>query len=108
MNFNEYQEQALSTIIFSKENALDYLTNAMASEVGELCGKYAKIIRDKDKKISETDRIEMIKEVGDVLWDVAVISKFLGFSLEETAQGNLDKLASRKERGVLGGSGDNR
>ena len=38
----------------------------------------------------------------------AEISTRLGFTLEEVMQGNLDKLASRKERGVLHGSGDDR
>lgn len=32
----------------------------------------------------------------------------MGWNLEDVAQGNLDKLASRKARGVIDGSGDNR
>jgi hypothetical protein len=32
----------------------------------------------------------------------------MDYSLEEIAQTNLDKLASRQERGVITGSGDNR
>ena len=48
------------------------------------------------------------KELGDVLWHVAVIASELGFSLEEIADANLSKLASRMERGVIQGSGDDR
>jgi hypothetical protein len=43
-----------------------------------------------------------------VLWYLAVFADQLGMSLDEIAQKNLDKLQSRKQRGVLGGSGDNR
>ena len=35
-------------------------------------------------------------------------AKACGTTLEAVAQANLDKLASRKARGVIGGSGDNR
>ena len=47
-------------------------------------------------------------EIGDILWQTAGIAKALGFSLDEIAMMNLNKLASRKERGVIDGNGDNR
>ena len=67
-----------------------------------------KIIRDKNSVVTEDDKKELAKELGDVLWYIAVFANDLGVSMDEIAQTNLDKLASRKERGVLGGSGDNR
>ena len=36
------------------------------------------------------------------------LGDLLDSGLEEVAQGNLDKVLSRKARGVQGGSGDNR
>lgn len=48
------------------------------------------------------------KEAGDILWQLAGLCSVMGWSLEEVAQQNLYKLASRKERNVIDGNGDNR
>lgn len=77
-------------------------------EAGEVAEKVKKIIRDKNGKMTKQDKQELAKEIGDVLWYLAVFAHDLGFSLEDIAQQNLDKLKSRKARGVLGGAGDNR
>ena len=58
--------------------------------------------------IIDEDLDAIKKELGDVLWYVAMVARELDLSLEDVAQANLDKLASRKERGVLSGNGDNR
>jgi glycine hydroxymethyltransferase len=51
---------------------------------------------------------KVAKEIGDVMWYVAVLSYEMDYSLEDIAKMNLDKLASRAERGVIAGSGDDR
>ena len=50
----------------------------------------------------------MVAECGDVLWYLTRLIDELGYSVSEVAQANVDKLLDRKERGVIGGSGDNR
>lgn len=50
----------------------------------------------------------MKKELGDVLWFVAHFAQRFGWSLDEVAQLNLDKLADRAKRNVIIGDGDNR
>ena len=78
------------------------------NEAGEFAGKIKKIFRDKDGKFSEEDKEALKAELGDVLWYFTQICTNLGFSLEEIAEANLDKLFSRLERGVIQGDGDDR
>lgn len=115
MNFNEYQEKAWSTFkLQSAPNKLIYLTLGINGEAGEVAEKVKKLIRDcgdgsgNMPEISFGHRHELKKELGDVLWYLAGIATALNMSLETVAIANIDKLASRKERGVIGGNGDNR
>ena len=116
MKLNEYQSGALTTSKYPKEFAILYPALGLNGEAGEVADKVKKVIRDlsitRDAEgaiIIPDDRKEAIKlELGDVLWYIATLSHDLGLSLEEVAQANLDKLASRMERGKISGSGDNR
>ena len=58
--------------------------------------------------IIDNELQEMKKELGDVLWYIAQMATELGADMNEIAEGNSEKLYSRKERGTLHGSGDNR
>ncbi len=62
-------------------------------------------LRDKHGEIDEEAREKLAKELGDVLWYVAQLCTELGLSMEEVAKQNLEKLFSRKKRGVLHGEG---
>ena len=113
MKIEEYSQQALTTL--SNSHGITDLDASLISQVyglveegGEVAGKFKKLIRDKNGELSDEDRKEILKELGDVLWYVNSISTLLGSSLEEVAATNLEKLASRKDRGTLSGSGDNR
>jgi NTP pyrophosphatase (non-canonical NTP hydrolase) len=110
MKFDEYQQRALTTVLTTDDAFKDTLHWVLGinGEAGEIAEKVKKIIRDKQGKISDGDKQELAKEIGDVLWYLAVFAEQLGVSLEDIAQQNLDKLQSRKRRGVLGGAGDNR
>lgn len=109
-SFDEYQEKALTTAKFSEDEFKDIMhwVLGVSGEAGEIAEKFKKIIRDKSGEISESDKAELKKEIGDVLWYLAVLARQLGLSFEEVASDNLAKLKSRSERGVIGGSGDNR
>jgi NTP pyrophosphatase (non-canonical NTP hydrolase) len=77
-------------------------------EAGEVQGKIKKIIRDAGGIITEEHIEEIKKEMGDCLWYLASMCDNLGIKLEDVADGNITKLKSRRDRGTLHGSGDNR
>lgn len=110
MTLEEYQAQALTTRLSTGDNFKDLLHWVLGinGEAGEVAEKVKKIIRDKNSEINAADKEELAKEIGDVLWYLAVLADYLGVSLDVIAEQNLQKLSSRKKRGVLGGSGDNR
>lgn len=105
---NKYQEFTRTTAIYPKEEALWYTTLGLVGEAGEIANKVKKVIRDKGGQPNLEDKKEIAKELGDVMWYVARLADELGVPLAELLQQNVDKLSSRMERGVIGGSGDNR
>ena len=117
MKFDEYQEAVSKFDTFEKPgDVLENLGQAavmakllgLAGESGEVLDKFKKVLRDKEGRLSEEDREEIVKELGDVTWYVASIARYLGVPFSEVAEGNVEKLTSRLKRGVLHGEGDNR
>jgi NTP pyrophosphatase (non-canonical NTP hydrolase) len=127
MDFNTYQEKALTTAIFENKGQMGFIEFAddsnegmvhftsfiypalgLCGETGEIAEKIKKIIRDNNAILDENSVNELKKELGDVLWYLAVLSANLGLELKDIAETNIEKLTSRKERETLSGSGDNR
>jgi NTP pyrophosphatase (non-canonical NTP hydrolase) len=84
-----------------------YNALAMNGEAGELAEKIKKAARDGVNDLRE-HRHNAGLELGDVLWYVSQCARDFGYTLDEIANMNLEKLRSREARGVLSGSGDNR
>jgi NTP pyrophosphatase (non-canonical NTP hydrolase) len=103
MKLNEYQDKAMSFRLPSA--GAQYALLNLAGEVGELHSLVAKSIRD-GAKGGHAENVK--KELGDILWCVSAVAQDAGFTLEEVAEGNIDKLTFRKAMGVIQGSGDNR
>lgn len=107
--YRDYQKESRKTWHYvSTEHPLAYPTLGLVNEAGEVAGKVKKLFRDKDKQITEADRKALKAELGDVLWYLAQICTELDLSLEEVAEGNLEKLFSRQKRDTIKGEGDNR
>jgi NTP pyrophosphatase (non-canonical NTP hydrolase) len=108
MQFYEYQKKAANLNMCPKQWKLIHAVLGLAGESGEVCEKFKKIYRDKNGEMSNEFREDIEKEMGDILWYVADVCTLLGISLDDVATTNIAKLESRKQRGVLTGSGDNR
>lgn len=110
MNINDYQKKCMTTAQFPNvgENII-YPLIGLVGEAGELANKYKKHLRgDYKLVIGGRDAHDLSKELGDVLWYVAVLADALGYTLEEIAKSNLEKLEKRQKQGTIKGSGDNR
>lgn len=126
MELKEYQERAMTTCMPSSEN-FSYMMLNLVGEVGEFASKIAKAIRKEqaqiggfvDMGISSKNALifkkfstyieqeeELMKEAGDILWQLSGLCTVMGWSLEDVAQQNLDKLAARKAVGTIDGNGD--
>ena len=116
MNFDEYQGKAAKYDCFDRPDEMATLTEegflekvlGLSGEAGETADKVKKIIRDKQGKYTEEDKTEIVKELGDVMWYLAGIARYLKVDFSEVAEGNIRKLESRFNRGKISGSGDNR
>jgi NTP pyrophosphatase (non-canonical NTP hydrolase) len=109
MTFDEYQTLALRTARGKDaKDELFHLTMGLVGEAGEVAEKVKKIIRDHNSDESALDIPNLSKELGDVLWHIAVLGNYFDIPLEKIADDNIEKLASRLKRGTISGSGDDR
>jgi len=114
MELNKYSKQAYA---YAKYRFPDYCFLALAEEAGEVCGKLAKHSRKHNVTLNDmlvtiendpTLKEDLMKELGDVLWQLNACATEIGSSLQEIADMNLAKLSDRSKRGTLIGEGDNR
>ena len=104
LTLDAYQQQAKATAVYPEVKADQYLIAGLAGEVGELASIFAKHWRGD----GDLNHDHAKAELGDVLWFVAMLAEQLDTDLSTVAQGNLDKLADRANRGKLKGNGDDR
>jgi NTP pyrophosphatase (non-canonical NTP hydrolase) len=110
MTFDEYQKQALTTAVINPDPLMDKTIWAMgvAGEAGEVIEKWKKIVAYKNGEISDEDLADLAKELGDVVWYIAVLAHSLGLSFDDIMERNVQKLQDRQKRQVIKGAGDNR
>ena len=109
MKLNDYQRESRKTAMYPDlgGNAI-YPTLGLVGEAGEVADKVKKILRDNNGLFDKDSKDAIKLELGDVLWYISQLSSELGFELEDVANANLQKLNSRKLRGKIKGTGDNR
>lgn len=122
LTFEAYQVKSSETAVYpgvdsepeemvqipARTLAVVYTVLGLVGEAGEIANKVKKILRDGDMVMTDENADDLAKEAGDVAWYLANFSSEIGKGLEDIAAANLAKLADRKARGVLQGSGDNR
>lgn len=108
---NEYQQGAATTAIYPGRGTtmgLVYTVLGLAGESGEIANKVKKILRDQNGELTPEVRAKLIDELSDVSWYLSQVADELTVDLDTVFEINLKKLASRADRGVLKGEGDDR
>ena len=113
MDFDTYQKRAAKYDLSAETQdlkAVGFIEKVLGltGEAGETADKIKKVLRDKDGAMSADDKDAIVKELGDTMWYVASIARYMGVPLSEVANGNLKKLESRHQRNKLHGEGDER
>lgn len=103
MDLNSYQKKATETAVFTDAY---YPFASLMIEAAEFADIVTKPWLRQDNV--KPDRNKLISEAGDVLWNLANALDIVNIKLQEVAEYNLHKLASRQQRGVLKGSGGER
>jgi len=115
MTFDEYQKQAMKTDTFKKPE-LDLMSDGFVNKVlgivgetGEFADKIKKMRRNNGHGKLSPSEIELLEiELGDILWYLATVAKYLNLSFDDVAKKNIEKLSGRAERGTIKGFGDTR
>ena len=89
---NEYQEKANELI--SEDGKKNMVLNGVLGLAGE-AGECADIVKKHMFQGHELDKEHLMDELGDVLWYIAETAKGLGYTLEEVANYNIEKLHKR-------------
>ena len=121
MNASEFQVKAHDFASYG-ENPM-YPALGLSEEAGEVCGKIAKFIRkhegidpmtaryELENKVTVTDdelkfRKDLSRELGDTMWMLAELCTNYGLDMGEVMAENIEKLADRKDKGLIIGEGD--
>ena len=105
MNFKQYQDETIAT--FSTEETFkdkkitprDCIVLVAALGVSSEAGEVADLIKKQYFHNTELDRDELCKEMGDVLCYLTVLADQYGYTLEEVAERNREKINRRYPKG---------
>ena len=100
LGFNDYQ------LLASRTRKIFEEVKDMQADIGlGLCGEageVADIIKKHLAGAKQIDPVHLKEELGDVLWYIAEACDCFGFSMQEIAQANIEKLARRHPNGFSG------
>lgn len=113
MELNDYQNTAGGYLLDQSllepfHEGVNYCALGINEEAGEIAGKAKKARRDSNSVFTPEMKEAIALEIGDVLWYCSTLAGHIGYALEDIARMNIAKLESRRQRGTMHGSGDNR
>ena len=98
MTPNEYQKEAMRTASGMDYSTMEPIVNAALGIAGE-GGEVADLIKKHIFQGHSLDKEHLAKELGDVLWYIALGADCIGYSMEEIMEMNVEKLRKRYPNG---------
>lgn len=97
MTLSEYQELAMRTSNKGLSSTQHFMNGilGLAGEVGECCDVVKKHYYQDGREV----KAKLLDELGDVLWYIAETSTALGYTLDDIALHNVEKLRKRYPEG---------
>lgn len=93
MTLNEYQELAMRTSN-SKLDTRGHFLNGILGISGE-AGECSDVVKKHLFQDGREVREKLLDELGDVMWYIAETAKALGYTLDDIAVHNINKLKAR-------------
>ena len=95
MTLNEYQKEAMRTVSGIVEINSENLTLQGAMGLNGEAGEVIDILKKYMFQGHDLDKDHVAKECGDCLWYLAILAKGAGYTLDEIAEMNKEKLRKR-------------
>lgn len=115
MDMNLYQAETAKTETYPEWCSIQTIALHMGEEVGEVQAKVRRLLHASttpemfaDSACERQFAHAIAGELGDVLYEVASMARRIGYTLNEVASMNLDKITRRVKNGTVLGSGDDR
>ena len=108
MDEKDYIEFAKTTDRYPNGNRIEFYTFGITEEAGEVAGKIKRVYRDDSGRVTLDRRMQILTELGDLLWYMVRMVDVLSSSMDEVREINHLKLSQRVANNTLHGSGDNR
>ena len=107
MEVKEYQDFMSTSKVYNSLPVV-YPILGMNGEAGEAAEKAKKVLRDNNGIFGGMIKMDIMKELADVLWYVWATADDLGYTLEDVMKIGVEKVEKRKKTNTVHGSGDNR
>lgn len=107
MNVKEY-EDFMSTSKVYDCLPIVYPILGMNGEAGEAAEKVKKCLRDNNGVFGEQIKVDIMRELADVLWYIWATADDMGYTLEDVMEIGMEKVEKRQNTNTVHGNGDNR
>ena len=101
MNMDEYGDEVEKLILTHGKTYVD--KRLMENTLGLVNGEFAEKIKKQIRDGNEINQLELVKELGDVLFYVTALANHIGSDLQTVATNNIAKLHDRQKRNKLQG-----